>query len=128
MHRFTNIPFFRFILVGLLNTLFSFTVYAALLLVGMDYVGANLGALLLGILFSFRTQSHFVFAMHDPLRIFRFTALWGALFLVNIFVIARLMRYGLNSYEAGALALIPITALSYISQKKWVFSAKKITQ
>lgn len=128
MRRFINLRFFRFILVGLLNTLFSFTVYAALLRIGMDYVSANLGALLIGILFSFRTQSHFVFAMHDPIRIFRFTALWGALFLVNIFLIARLMNYGLNSYEAGALALFPITAFSYISQKKWVFSAKKITQ
>jgi len=56
--------FVRFLLVGTLNTAFSYLVYALLLLVGLHYAAANLGAVVLGIIFSFKTQGVLVF--RDP--------------------------------------------------------------
>lgn len=111
----------RFLVVGVFNTGFSYAVYAVLLWVGLNFVLANLGAVLLGILFSFRTQGRFVFMNTDKRLIFRFAGCWGAIFLVNIGLIALLMRSGLNSYWAGAIALVPITVISYFAQKVLVF-------
>ena len=127
MRKVLSSQFIRFLLVGGMNTSFSYAVYAALLYVGLDYVMANLGALLLGILFSFLTQGRLVFGNRDRRLIFRFAAVWGLIFLVNILLISILIHAGLNPYWAGALALVPITVISYFVQKVLVFGAPQPT-
>ena len=127
MRTVLSFQFVRFLLVGGMNTSFSYAVYAAFLYMGLDYWGANLGALLLGILFSFRTQGRLVFGNldRDTRIIARFAAVWGLIFLVNILLIAVLIQAGLNAYWAGAVALMPITVISYFSQKVLVFGASQ---
>ena len=112
----------RFIAVGVLNTSFSYGVYAVLLWLGLNFVAANFGAVLLGIIFSFRTQGTYVFGSSRWGRLRRFVPVWGVIFLLNICVIALLLRFGLNAYVAGAVALVPITLLSYLLQKFFVFA------
>lgn len=77
MRNVLNFQFARFLLVGCLNTGFSYAIYAALLYLGLEYVAANFGALLLGILFSFHTQGHLVFRNSNSSLIYRFAASWG---------------------------------------------------
>lgn len=125
MPKILSFQFVRFLLVGGLNTGFSYAVYAALLFMGLNYVMANLGALLLGILFSFRTQGRLVFDNRDCRLIFRFAAVWGLIFLVNILLISVLIHSGLNAYWAGALAMVPITVISYFVQKFFVFGTSR---
>lgn len=111
----------RFLVVGALNTAFSYCVYAALLMVGFGFVTANFGALVLGIFFSFRTQGALVFGNREWRRLARFVPVWGCIFVFNIGIIALLTRAGLNEYLAGAVALLPVTALSFMLQKFFVF-------
>jgi putative flippase GtrA len=111
----------RFVLVGVLNTGFSYLVYVGLLYAGVHYVLANLGALVLGIVFSFRTQGLLVFGNPEWRRLRRFVPVWGFMFLINTGLIALLLRFGFNAYVAGALALLPVVALSYLLQKFFVF-------
>lgn len=118
-----NLQLVRFLLVGILNTGFSYGVYAILLYFGLSYVVANFFALILGIFFSFRTQGLLVFRNRDDSLFFRFAACWGLIFLVNIGLIYILINVGLNAYIAGAVALPPITILSYLIQKFLVFGA-----
>jgi len=113
--------FARFLLVGGINTGFSYGVYVVLLYVGLHYALANLSAVVIGIFFSFRTQGHFVFGNRANKLIFRFAACWGLIWLINILLISTFIRAGLNAYWAGALALIPVVALSFILQKVFVF-------
>ena len=113
----------RFVLVGGLNTSFSYAVYVGLIFMGLSYVVANFFALVLGILFSFRTQGALVFRNRDNRLIFRFAGFWFVLFLLNIGLISIFMRIGLNAYTAGAVALVPITLISYFVQKRLVFGA-----
>jgi putative flippase GtrA len=127
MSMILNIQFVRYLLVGGLNTGISYMVYAVLLYVGFNYILANLGAAMLGILFSFRTQGRLVFKNHDSRLIFRFATVWGLLFLVNIMLISTLIQVGLNAYWAGATALIPITLLSFFVQKFFVFGTSQST-
>jgi putative flippase GtrA len=111
----------RFILVGAVNTAFSYGIYAGMLFIGFGYALANLVALVLGILFSFKTQGRFVFENTSNLLIGRFILLWAAIYLANIALIGSLITIGLDAYVAGALAVPFSTVLSYIGQKFIVF-------
>jgi len=113
----------RFLLVGILNTGFSYSIYAGLMYFGLNYVMANFLALILGIFFSFRTQGSLVFRNHNNRLIFRFAAAWLLIFLINIGLISLIIRCGFNAYFAGAAALVPITIISYLIQKFFVFGA-----
>ncbi len=119
--------FIRFLIVGGVNTAFSYAVYACLLYTGLPYVIANFGALVAGTVFSFRTQGRFVFGNQDARLIVRFAACWIAIFAVNIVLIRLLLFLGLNAYWAGAWAMIPVTLLSFFIQKFVVFSASRRT-
>jgi len=111
----------RFVVVGLVNTGFSYLIYAILLFVGLNFMLANLGAVILGILFSFRTQGRFVFYNTDRSLLGRFFVAWIMVYLVTISIIGLLGLYKIDPYTAGALAL-PVSAItSYFIQKYFVF-------
>lgn len=114
----------RFVLVGLVNTAFSYSLYALLVWLGVHFAVANLGATVAGILFSFRTQGRWVFGDTRWGRLRRFVPAWALLYLFNVAVIAVLVRFGLDAYTAGALALVPTVAASYLVQKHYVFAAR----
>lgn len=113
--------FVRFLLVGGLNTGFSYGLYVVLVWVGLHFVVANLLATAAGILFSFRTQGRFVFRNTEKSLFLRFLPAWLLLWLMNVGLIAGLVRLGLDAYTAGALALVPTVAVSYFVQKHFVF-------
>lgn len=121
MQRLLRFQFFRYVAAGTLNTGFSYGVYAALLFIGLDYRIANLLALLLGILFSFATQGKLVFNNATRETFVKFVIAWLLIYVVNISIIAMLMRVGMSAYLAGAVALVPVTLLSYFVLKFAVF-------
>lgn len=124
MQRLTRTPqFVRFVLVGILNTLFSYAIYAGLVYLGLGYAVANLIALIIGVVFSFKTQGMLVFNESNNRRLFRFVVVWAVIYLFNIAIIGRFIALGLNSYVSGALAIPFSTLLSYIGQKYFVFRA-----
>ncbi|NDG39094.1 MAG: GtrA family protein [Betaproteobacteria bacterium] len=115
----------KFVLVGSLNTAFSYCVFASLVYLGLAYAVANFAALLLGLAFSFRTQGAWVFRNRDKRLWLRFTVCWAAIFVFNIGCIAALMHAGLDVYLAGAVALMPSTIMSYFVQKFLVFGSPR---
>ena len=121
MRQLLNYQFIRFLLVGGMNTAFSYGLYAGLVWLGLNYVVANLAATVLGILFSFRSHGQLVFRNTDPRRIARFFGNWMLIWLANVLLIGLLMRCGLNAYWAGGIALLPTALASYLVQKFYVF-------
>lgn len=113
--------FVRFGLVGMLNTGFSYAMYAGLVYLGLGYASANFIALAIGILFSFKTQSILVFNNSNNQRFMRFVLVWMVIYLFNIFLIGQFMAIGFNAYLAGALALPFAIVFSYLAQKYLVF-------
>ncbi len=111
----------RFILVGGLNTAFSYSVYSLFLFFGANYAIANLLALSIGIFFSFHTHGQFVFKNTKKDLLYRYIFSWMVIYISNIFMIKKLIEVGLNSYVAGALTIVPIGFLSYFLQKFLVF-------
>lgn len=111
----------RFVIIGTLNTGFSYLIYAALLYAGLGYQLANLLALVVGILFSFKTQGRFVFDNPDNHLLGRFVISWALIYLCTITLIGWIIALGFDAYSAGALALPFSVVLSYLTQKYFVF-------
>jgi putative flippase GtrA len=114
----------RFMIVGMINTAFSYGLYAFFVFMGLRIPMASLAALLLGILFSFSTQGTLVFRNATRLTFIKFVAAWLAIYLVNLGIIEGFMQMGLNAYQSGALATLPVTALSYLILNFIVFRAR----
>jgi putative flippase GtrA len=122
LKKFLEIRIIRFIITGIINTSFSYGIYAFLLYSGLGYKTANLGSMLLGIVFSFKTQGKFVFKNTSNKRFFRFVIAWVFIYVFNIFIIGQFLKLGLNAYISGAIALIPVIIFSYITQRFFVFA------
>jgi putative flippase GtrA len=111
----------RFILVGAMNTAFSYFIYSFFLFFSVNYAVANLLALIAGIFFSFHTQGFFVFRNTQKNLFHRYIFSWLAIYIANIFMIKKLIECGFNSYTSGALTLIPIGIFSYFLHKFFIF-------
>ena len=116
-----KVRFLRFLVVGGINTGFSYLIYAFCLFIGMQYAIANFMALVLGIFFSFKTQGSFVFYNTENRLLGRFVISWAIIYLITITIIGQLVGKGLDAYTAGALALPFSAILSYVTQKHFVF-------
>jgi len=121
LHKRLNNQFLRFIAIGLINTAFSYSVYAFFIYLGLNYALANLLALIFGILFSFKMQGRFVFMNSGNHLFWRFLLGWAVIYLATITLIGQFIALGLNAYVSGALALPFSTVLSYLLQKYFVF-------
>lgn len=108
--------------MGAVNTGFSYGIYAVLVYLGLNYALSNLASLVLGIMFSFRTQSKFVFQNARANVFLRYIGVWAVIYCINVATIALLMRLGLNAYNSGALAIVPTAVSSYFLQKQFVFA------
>ena len=120
------IHFMRFALVGTLNTGFSYLIYAGFIFAGLGYQLANLLSLCIGILFSFKTQGHFVFNNRDNRLLGRFIVSWIGIYFCVIFIIGQIISFGFNAYSAGALTLPFSVILSYLAQKYFVFRSSSL--
>jgi putative flippase GtrA len=119
--RATGSQMLRYIVVGGLNTGFSYAIYAALVFAGLGYALANLLALMTGILISFKTQGRFVFNNSANRLLGRFILGWALIYLCTITLIGRIIAIGLDAYSAGALSLPFSIGLSFVVQKFFVF-------
>jgi putative flippase GtrA len=111
----------RFIMIGCVNTLFSFLFFAFFLRIGLDVELGSLCALSLGVVFSFYSQGTIVFKHTSFGALCRFIAAWGVIYFVNVAIVRSLMSSGHSSYLSAAIATVPVTALSYFIQKLVVF-------
>jgi putative flippase GtrA len=110
-----------FLLVGGLNTLFAYMMFALFLSLNCHYAVASFLVIVCGILFNFKTYGRLVFNSHDNSLIFRFVGFYcfiyviatGSLFLFNLM--------GINLYFANAIMIAPLSALSFFLIRRFVF-------
>lgn len=113
--------FLRFLLVGGLNTVFGYGLFAAFTWMGMPYPAAIALATVLGVLFNYQTTGRLVFDGPGRGRLWRFIGVYVLIYLLNVAAVAVLLRAGLNVYVANAAALLPLVAASYLLQRSFVF-------
>lgn len=111
----------NFFLVGALNTVFGYGVFALMLWLGLHYTVAIAVATVLGTLFNFKSTGALVFRSRDNTRVFRFVLVYVVIYCVNVLGVGALLRLNVNSYYGGLAMIIPLALLSYWLNSKYVF-------
>jgi putative flippase GtrA len=120
--------FVRFLLVGVINTLFSYSIFTLLIFVGLDYRYAVLVSTIMGILFNFKTLGTLVFKRKNNNKlIFRFISVYTVIYLLNVEALRIADSVNVNIDQkvkiifAGAILVIPSSIISYVLNKFFVF-------
>jgi putative flippase GtrA len=104
----------RFLVVGVVNTLFTYAVYAVCLFVGGSVGWASLISLIAGILFGFVTQEKIVFLGFGKWSFLKFLLVWALLYHVFVALVLLAESFGMNNYVGGALAT-PLIGRPFVS-------------
>ncbi|MDD3014207.1 MAG: GtrA family protein [Candidatus Gastranaerophilales bacterium] len=116
--------FIKFLIVGGLNTIFGYSVYALFLFIGLHYSIAILLAYLLGVLFNFKTTGILVFNNSNNILIFKFIGVYCIIYILNVFFLGIFDSLKFNMFLAGAILILPMALLSFILNKNLVFKGE----
>ena len=114
----------RFVLVGGVNTVFGYGIFAAIYLLTHHRIRALVAATVLGVTFNYFTTGRLVFANKGAGAIIRFALVYAVLFLINIPLLEVLVGIGLPTLVAQAVALPAMVTLSYLINRYWVFRTR----
>ena len=113
----------KFLSVGILNTVFGYAVYAALLLLGIPYLAALFVATVAGVVFNYFTFGRIIFQAHGGWLVFvKFIVAYVLIYGVN----AALLRFFtliflLNPYMGQVLCIPLSVLLSWLLMNYWVY-------
>jgi putative flippase GtrA len=110
-----------FILVGGLNTLFGYLLYALFIFMQIPYPIALLLSTCIGALFNFKTTGTIVFGNANNDYFFKFITMYVLVYFINMFLIKLMGQFTSNLYLAGFVALIPAAATAFLLNKYIVF-------
>ena len=114
--------FIKFILVGILNTMVGYSLFAFFIFLNIHYSLAVLFSTVLGVLFNFKTIGKIVFDSSDNSLIFKFISVYTIIYLLNISFLWIFRYYGFeNMYINGFVLLAPFAIVSFFLNKKYVF-------
>lgn len=111
----------RFIIVGVVNTLIGYSLYALFIYLGLSYTYSLIFATILGVLFNFQTIGKVVFKSSDKSLLFKFIIVYLIVFCINLLLISCFVKLGETAYIAGAIALLPTATISFVLNKYFVF-------
>ena len=111
----------KFGLIGILNTTWSYLLYATFLWFGLGYMLASFFTIVLSVAFAFISQGVLVFGDSSRESLMRFILVWCCIYAVYLAVVAGVARLGVNHYLGGLIATPLVAVLSYILQRHFVF-------
>ena len=117
--------FFKFVVVGVTNTTGGYAFYAVLLALGVNYALALTLEYVVGIAYGFLLNKRWTFkAQGEPAQqAWRFAALYGFIYMLNVTLLMLLVeRWTLSPYLAQIFILGFLTLLSFVVQKRWIFT------
>ncbi|MDB5053204.1 MAG: GtrA family protein [Bacilli bacterium] len=113
--------FIRFLFVGGINTLFGYAMFALFLFLHLHYAIASLFSTILGVLFNFKTTGKLVFKSNDNRLLVRFFAVYGIVYVLNVFSLKCLNLLKVDLYISGIILIFPLAIVSFLLNKKFVF-------
>jgi len=116
-----SVLFYKYLLIGGVNTVFGYCVFAFLLFFGIHYSLAVLVATILGVLFNFQSYGRFVFKNHSWNLFGSFIFVYTTIYLVNIALLLVFDLFVSNLYISGAMTTPVIAYLGYILNKRYVW-------
>lgn len=97
----------RFILVGMMNAAFGYSVFSLLIYSGFHYTVASFFSICLGVLFSFNTTGRIVFQNFYLGLLLKYITVYFFLYCLNIGILDFLHLFSSNFYLIGFIAIFP---------------------
>ncbi|MGD0281082.1 MAG: GtrA family protein [Dissulfurispiraceae bacterium] len=113
--------FFRFLIVGGINTAFAYGIFALLIFLKFHYAVAALLATSLGVLFNFNTTGRLVFGSKDNRLVFKFIGVYAIIYVINTAFLGVFNFFKVNMYLAGAAMILPMAVVGFVLNKSFVF-------
>jgi putative flippase GtrA len=114
--------FFRFLVVGGINTVFSYILYAFLLFIGLHYLLSAIITFIISVLFNFQTTGRLVFQNNDRRLLLKFIFSYVIILAISLFSLNLLVvMVGISPYLAGLLNVFPVAVISFLIQRFFVF-------
>ncbi len=113
--------FTKFLIVGCVNTLFGYSVYALFVLLGIHYAIASFLSTVAGVIFNFKSTGIFVFKNRDNTLLLRFIGVYLIIYLISVSCLKLFALMKMNMLWSGALLILPMAAVSFILNKNFVF-------
>lgn len=123
LERFADPKIIKFLSAGVINTVFGYSVYAALLFVKTPYLIALFVATIAGVVFNYFSFGRMVFNGHENWSVFgRFVMAYVLIYTINAVLLGILKAYFLLSPYVGQVICIPISVLlSWLLMNYWVY-------
>lgn len=116
-----NQQLIKFLMIGVVNTIFGYGCFAALLYIGIHYIYAGMISTIAGVLFNFKSTGRVVFHSRSNLRIFRFSAVYFVIYCISTVGVGLFELIQIDPYISGAMLLAPMALLSFYLNKRFVF-------
>jgi putative flippase GtrA len=111
--------------VGAINTLFGYLCFCFFIFWGLHYSLAVFFGTCCGIFFNFFTTGKLVFGNRGVRALPRFVAVYGLTYAVNVAWLGVSTGHGMDPYLAGAVAILPMAAFSFVLNRFLVFNHVK---
>ncbi len=110
-----------FVMVGMVNTLFGYSVFVLGIYCGLHYALASLIAFCLGIAFNFQTTGKIVFDSFDKRLIGKFILVYVLMYFLNISLLKAGSYFITNMYFNGLIVTVIMAVISFLLNKYIVF-------
>jgi|ERR1051325_8735219 putative flippase GtrA len=117
--------FSSFLAVGVVNTAFGYSVFAAVFFVTGSHRIAIVTATVVGVIFNFFTMQRFVFERTTSWGFLRFVAVYAAICWVNVILVDIAVAHNMTALLAQLAALTIIVPLTFGANKLLVFRGNR---
>ena len=116
--------FSKFILVGILNTLVGYLLFALLIYLGVFYLLSLTVSHILAVIHSFLWNKYFTFKSKNEVKgeIIKFALVYTSIYLVNfllLYIWTGILK--VSPFISQFFILFVITTISFFGQRYWVF-------
>lgn len=116
--------FLLFLIVGGINTVVGYGIFAALILLGFLTPAAVVLGTIIGVLFNFASTGTIVFENRGRRLLPRFVGVYVLQMGINIAAVSALEHVGLHALAAGALMVPPLAIFTYLAMRRFVFKER----
>jgi putative flippase GtrA len=117
--------FVKFLLVGVINTIFGYLVFALSIYGGVHYSIAIIISNIAGTLFNFKTTGVLVFESHDNGLISKFFGVYIIIYFLNLAGLVTLHHAVVSRYIEQAILALPLALVSFYLNRRFVFNSPR---
>jgi putative flippase GtrA len=114
----------RYYQAGVVNTLFGYGAFAALVALGLNLYVAQIVAHVAGVAFNYVTYSRYAFRGQGTSP-GRFVASYAVNYLLSLAALAGFTRMGFSPYAAGLFSVACVSLINYFILAKAVFTTSR---